>query len=618
MDVLIKGFVYQAGIPCQYHIDFTNVKSISRIDAAAPAKGHPDTGRSGVLSGTVTDMKGRSFELNDLHLYYRGSFDSGYGWWGVAAIRGKCLSDADALTLSLGMGGYDVPLSQIARISFKDKFYLSQSGFRCPFVGKPLQLVALVGQLPKGRVALYPSSVAEVSLSVTEDASRGEKPSDEGPGATSSLSCFRAGASTPFLGLSNVRAEVYSPAINWETTDASLAFRAALEDYSESGRPNADSSAMLWDKTFECRSVPVQVGQEYWAVPFSAIRDLHMDAKGVLAISLRDGSMMHGSPYRNWKGLVGDAPEGETRLTLQKLPARVSFLEPGTLFAMGLGISGSLVESQQSPYGQRGYLDWAMTLTIENSTAAALQFGKDILLMDCTHEGLFDGAFVSYATGAPDKKPEISDFDAESQAYSLANFERWWSDGTMRGFRNGGTYVFGDPPDHGAEETICNSTLAAGATVKLVKEFTQGSYVRPESRVLVVLPAVSRGAARSRLVLSFVKPDRPGDTWVLDSVRAVRLTRDDLLAALKAAGSDPAFGVLALHWLTDLDPAAAAPFIDQNIRTPGRGLLLVASIQLLTNSHLQPGAGTLAAIRTLAGGDDWAARVAKRYMGGTK
>ena len=39
------------------------------------------------------------------------------------------------------------------------------------------------------------------------------------------------------------------------------------------------------------------------------------------------------------------------------------------------------------------------------------------------------------------------------------------------------------------------------------------------------------------------------------------------------------------------------------------------SIQLMANSGLKPGAEALGAIKTLAGGTDWAARVAKRFLG---
>ena len=179
-----------------------------------------------------------------------------------------------------------------------------------------------------------------------------------------------------------------------------------------------------------------------------------MDAKGGLAIALKDGSVLRGTAYKNWVGLVGTtAKGGVARLARQKLPARVAFLQPGTIQANGLEISASLKESMQEPYGQRGYLDWAMKLEIRNASGASLKFGDDIILMDCAGGLSYDGDYVAYSPLASAHDPGNPDFDAEAQAYSIANFARWWSDGTMREFRNGGTYSMGDPPDFKPERT---------------------------------------------------------------------------------------------------------------------------------------------------------------------
>ncbi|HET6452348.1 MAG TPA: hypothetical protein VFI08_13605, partial [Spirochaetia bacterium] len=344
-----------------------------------------------------------------------------------------------------------------------------------------------------------------------------------------------------------------------------------------------------------------------------------VDPAGTVSLTLRDGSTARGTLYRNWRGFVGDGQQGETRLSAQKLPARVSFVEPGTLFAMGLSITGSLEENMESPYGQRDYLDWKLHLSIENPGSSTVKFGRDIMLLDCTSAGLFDGAYVSYAPGAPARKPEVTDFDPESHAYSLANFEQWWGDGTLRAYRNGGTYVMADPPDHTAEPTICNTSLSAGASTRMVKEFTQGSYVDPHTRVLVVLPAVSAAGGKARIVLGFRKKAGSDGSWVLDSSKTIRLTRDELLSYVNADESDPPLSVLALHWLADVDPSAVAPILDRNICAATAGLPLVASIQLLANSHLQPSQEELASLQTLArDGDDWASRAAKRYLDSRK
>lgn len=592
------------------------MRSIARIGAAVPAERESASQAPRKDTCQVSHVKGGSSQLTNACLYYRGTFDSGYSNRGVGeGIRGAELQTLDVLTMRLGKGSYQVPLSSISSISFKNKSYLTDSGFRCPFVGTP-DLVVLAGQTPNGRVAVLPSSIDELSFSASDSASDAPGRSFSAPPALKwSASGFEAGAETPSQGFSNIRTEVYSPAINWEAGDISLAFRAAIEDYRESGQPNKDRSGMIWDKTFETRTVPVQVGPECLAVPFSMIRNLSVDSKGVPAITLRSGSVIRGTPYKNWRGFVWDSSEGASHMALSSVPPRLVFEEPGKVYAMGLGITASIVESIQHLYGQSDYLEWAMTLRIENTSRAPVQFGKDILLMDCSWSGAFDGVYAAYGPGAPEQKPQMTDFDSECQAYALANFERCWADGTMRGYRNGGTYVFGDPPDYHAEKSVCNSTLAAGAEVAVENEFTQGSYVEGHNRLLVILPAVSSGSARFRLVLSFVRPDRSG-TWVLDSALAVRLTKDDLVASLKSANHDVPLSVLVLHWLTDVDPSAAAPFIDEYIRSTDRGLRQVASIQLLANSRLQPGPEALAQIKSLAsGGRGWAALVAKRFLG---
>ena len=621
------GVVYQAGIPCVFQVSLREVKSLARIEVSGARPIDPASASSRRVDGTIVDLKGESCPLSDVAVYNQGSFatDYAYGFGLGPAIMAACLQKAEVLSVSIGKGTYEIPMERVAVISFKDKSYLTDSGLRCPIMGKLVGVVAVAGDAPNGngRLAMYPSTIAELRLEKVEGAPKDEAGAPEAAESLGTASCYGAGGAQPSLSLAQAQSEIYSPAIDWSGTDSVLAFRAALGDFEESGVPDQGNSGLMLEKTVTRAVLPIQVGQAYWAVPFGAIKEFGMDAKGGLSISLMDGSAMRGQPYKNWNGLVGKGSAGVARLARKKIPARVSFLEAGLGAGLGVGaiaakdlaISCTLKESMQQVYGQSDYLDWSLSLSIENKGSAPIAFGGDILLMDCRGDD-YDGAYVSYAVGSPAKDFENGDFDPEAQAYSIANFENRWNDGTMRGWRNGGTYIFGDPPDFKAEATLCNAKLAAGASLNVVKEFTQGSYIDGHDRVLVVLPCASSGSGKYRPILTFAPSGSAKGEWSLRSVQLLRMTKDDALASLRSAKGDVPLSVLALHWLTALDPAAAAPILDQNVRGSAKGLPLIASIQLLKNSGLKAGDEALTAIKAIAAGDSgWAATIAKRYLG---
>jgi tetratricopeptide (TPR) repeat protein len=646
----LLGYVYQAGIRCLYQIELGDVKSIARIEATGGSYRASDGVASWARACDLTDRTGVTYSLTDAGLYCESSFSSGYSYWGVGSgFRGKCLEEADSLAMALGKGSYAVPLSEIARLSLKDGYFISSRGLRCPLMGKLIDLVAIAGATPRGRVALYASAIADLVLARASPQSaappRSEPASGDGSSSPGwSLSCYHASSGSPFLRLKTAKSEIYSPDIDWGASDNALAFRAALEDYSEGVKLNEDSTAIFWDKTMEAEVVPIQIGQACWAIPFRTIKEFGMDAKGGLSVTLDDGKVLRGLPYKNWTGLAGVASSGAVNLSRKELPARAvvaSATDAATSPAVAptspavaptsptpaptgaevkrardLAISGTLTESMRQVYGQRDYLDWSLELSMANEGGGTLSFGKDLILMDC-HGQLYDGAYLSYTPGAPASSPATGDFDPESQAYAIANFEDNWGDGTMRGFRNGGTFTLGDPPDSKPQPTICNTKLAAGTSTRLSAEFTQGSYVDPHDRVLVALPAVSGPSGSYRLILGFVKADPGKGAWSLRSVQAIRLTTDELLASYRAAKGDPPIRVLSLHWLAALDPVAASSILKEGICGTLGGQDRIASIQLLENAALKPDDEETTAIKAIATGDkdDWSAKVARRFLG---
>ncbi|RPI79417.1 MAG: hypothetical protein EHM45_03045 [Desulfobacteraceae bacterium] len=281
-----------------------------------------------------------------------------------------------------------------------------------------------------------------------------------------------------------------------------------------------------------------------------------------------------------------------------------------------LTISGSLSEEMRQIYGQKDYLAWDLKLTIKNISNIPLSFGDDILLMEGDGKELFDGAYVTYSNDSPDK-PENSDYLNKAHSYGLANFERRWSDGTMRGFRNGGTYSFAGPPEYKPEKTICNTTLAAGGTVKIEKTFKQGSYIHPHTRALLVLPSVKSGKSFYRIILTFKPSASVKGKWNLNAQKTIILSKAELLKLVQISGIDTAMTVLGLNWLTQTDTKAALPVLSSNIRTRKPGLPLVASLQLLADIDVDVDQETLNTIQAIASNStagDWLVSTANRYL----
>ena len=165
----LAGIVYQAGIPCIYEVQLSDVKSMARVEVSGAKPVDPTFASPSGMDGTIVDLKGTSYALTGVALYCQGSFDTGYAYnYGFgSAVMASCLREAEVITITLGKGSYEIPMGRVAGLSFKDKYYLSDSGLRCPLMGKISGLVAVAGDTPSGRVAMYPSSIAEVRLAKT-------------------------------------------------------------------------------------------------------------------------------------------------------------------------------------------------------------------------------------------------------------------------------------------------------------------------------------------------------------------------------------------------------------------------------------------------------------------
>jgi hypothetical protein len=270
----------------------------------------------------------------------------------------------------------------------------------------------------------------------------------------------------------------------------------------------------------------------------------------------------------------------------------------------------------EQPFNQRRYLAWTAKITVSNITKTSVDFGDDILIMAGNGKKDFDGAYIAYSNESS-ANASNSDYFNRSQAYALGNYERSWSDGTMRGYRNGGTYSFADPPDYKPEVTICNTTLNAGKTASVVKVFTQGSYFNLHTRVLLVIPEMKSGKNSSRLVVEFTPSAKTKGDWVQKSVRTINLAKADLLKLIGESKGDSAMTILALNWLAKVDEATVKPILTSIVKEKNDERLLVTSIEIFSNMGIEPDTETLATIKSIAALNstfDWAAYSAKRYL----
>jgi tetratricopeptide (TPR) repeat protein len=336
-EVRLMGAFYVADIRCEYRILLTDVKSISRLEAGpidAPPRPQKDYEK---FDCRIVDKAGVARELTDAEFLFKGAFDTPYTWsiGGMGpAIQAACLDPLDALGVDLGKGSYDVPLDSLASISLKDKTFVSAGGLHCPAAGAAGGLIAVVGETPRGRMAIYASSISELEISAIKPRLGAEDDSLQDDKAWTA-DCATSTGAKPFLSLADARCEIYSPEIDWRGADSVLAFRAALDDYREAASPTADRSGLFNDKTYYSKALPIAIGDTYMAVPFRLIKEFGLDAKGNLSITMLDGSALKGLPYKNWRGLVDGAgldaydssqggKTGSPRLDRQKIPAHVA------------------------------------------------------------------------------------------------------------------------------------------------------------------------------------------------------------------------------------------------------------------------------------------------------
>jgi tetratricopeptide (TPR) repeat protein len=323
----VTGVVYQADVECEYRIDLSFVVSLERIGLqpsttgiAVPADDH---GRSFQL----IDRTGAAHAFDDIGFYYKGAYNSGYSYGGLGeGFEFPCLSPSDLLEVAAGSGTRFIPRGCITELSFKDTYYVSPGGYHCPLAGAIRNLVAIAGNTPTGRVAVYPSTLAGIRTLLVEAAESRGKPEEKTPRSWS-VACYKASETKPFLTIKKPRSEVLSPDIDWDASDPVLAFRAALEDLAPRIALSEDRTQFINGGPFECDMIPIIIGQTCRTVPFMLIKELGMDAKGNLSISLKDGSVLQGLPFKNWVGLAGESAKGDVLLKRQEIPARVVFQE---------------------------------------------------------------------------------------------------------------------------------------------------------------------------------------------------------------------------------------------------------------------------------------------------
>ncbi len=266
-----------------------------------------------------------------------------------------------------------------------------------------------------------------------------------------------------------------------------------------------------------------------------------------------------------------------------------------------LGVSCWLDESVSESSGR---LRWKINLTMRNDSGEELFFGDDMVLMEGQGERSYDGVYVAYHAKVPEKSPGNWDFYGRATAFGIANFERNWPDGTSRGYRNGGTYSFADPPDYKPKKTFCNTSLLPGKSVPYESVLEQGTWTNPEMRdsVLLLLPEVKNSSAslRFRSVLTFKRSYKAKNRWDLKKISAVALEKAKLEALLASPKKDVAMRIIALNCLAAADKDAVAKFLLADIKDNSESLELVSAIQLLGLYDITPDAEALSVINDLA------------------
>lgn len=296
---------------------------------------------------------------------------------------------------------------------------------------------------------------------------------------------------------------------------------------------------------------------------------------------------------------------------------------PSDILKKNLNVGCQIAEEEisASPY-INGRLDWNITIELANTGKESLRFGDDMILMDSSPEQDYSGAYVVYQATGSSGGAWGEDYYARAHNYVISNYYKFWPDGSMVGFSDGGTHHMGTPPEFKAPKSACNTQIVAGEKARYSTTMNQGVWIKRElsSRVLLVLPEIqivknAPTAPRYRIILTLKRSDKAKNTWELKDKSIVSLETSSLKQLLTNSHSDNAMRILALNWLADVDKEAATPFILKNIKKEKDSRELVASIQLLGYYNINPDPETLQAIKTIAaGGESWSQKAAARYI----
>jgi len=268
-----------------------------------------------------------------------------------------------------------------------------------------------------------------------------------------------------------------------------------------------------------------------------------------------------------------------------------------------------------------GKLQWKVNLTLKNNSKKEIFFGDDIILMEGQPEEMYDGVYTIYHPNAPDKRPGDWSFYGKAIAYGIANFKRYWPDGTRRGFLNGGTYSFADPPEYKPVESFCNSSLQPGSSVDYQSVFDQGTWMKPDFRttVLLVLPEIknSKDSLRSRVILTLNRSPGEKTRWVIKEKTIVAFDKSNLESIITNSKKNKAMRTLALKWLADVDKETATPYILQDIKQNEDELDRLTAIQMLALFNIEPDPEALNIVNNLAADTrtrSWSNDVAENYL----
>jgi hypothetical protein len=289
----------------------------------------------------------------------------------------------------------------------------------------------------------------------------------------------------------------------------------------------------------------------------------------------------------------------------------------------GLSVGCRVTEDERSagPY-TNGSLNWSATVELTNTGREGLRFGDDMILMDANADGDYFGAYVVYHATGSSGGAWGEDYYDRAHNYVIANYSRYWPDGSMTGYSDGGTHHMGAPPQYKAPKSACNTLLAPGGKAQYSTPMIQGVWLKRglSSRVLLVLPEIESTSSapvrsRCRMIVTLQRSDKTKGAWSVRDKTIVPLTVDALAGLLARSQADTATRILALNWLADADKKAAAAPILRNIKQAKAGDDFVASVQLLSYYGISPDPEALQAITTVAAGESsWSQKAATRYL----